>query len=120
MSHVVSIETKIHDPAAVHAACQRLGLKPAVHGTAELFSGQESGLIVELPGWQYPVVIDTLSGLVKYDNYGGEWGEQTRLDRFLQAYAVEKAKLEARKQGYTVNERTLQDGSIKVQLIEGV
>ena len=38
------------------------------------------------------------------------------LDRLLQIYAVEKAKLEARKQGYDVSERALQDGSILVQI----
>jgi hypothetical protein len=40
---------------------------------------------------------------------------------FSQVYsaAVEKAKIEARKKGYTVSEQALQDGSIKVQLIEG-
>src|SRR5437763_1598727 len=44
---------------------------------------------------------------------------QAHLDRFLQMYAVEKAKLEARKKGFTVNEQALQDGSIKLQIIEG-
>jgi hypothetical protein len=34
-------------------------------------------------------------------------------------YAVEKAKLEARKRGFSVTEQTLQDGSIKVQINEG-
>ena len=33
-------------------------------------------------------------------------------------YAVEKAKLEARKQGHAVSEQALQDGSIKLQIIE--
>ena len=64
-------------------------------------------------------MIDTLTGTIKYDNFEGHWGDQQHLDRFLQLYAVEKAKLEARKQGYTVSEQALQDGSIKVQLIEG-
>jgi hypothetical protein len=119
MSHVVSIQTKLHDPIAVAAACQRLGLAAPVHGTAGLYSGEATGLIVQFPSWQYPVVIDTLTGTIKYDNFEGHWGDQQHLDRFLQLYAVEKAKLEARKQGYTVSEQALQDGSIKVQLIEG-
>lgn len=42
------------------------------------------------------------------------WGKQAELDRFLQAYAVEKAKLEARKHGHTVTEQSLMDGSIKL------
>src|SRR5437899_12533737 len=119
MSHVVSVQTKVHDPAAVAAACRRLDLSAPVQGTAKLFSGEATGLLVQLPGWHYPAVLDTLSGTVHYDNFEGHWGEQQELDRFLQAYAVEKAKLEARKKGYTITEQTLQDGSIKVQLIAG-
>lgn len=118
MSHIVTIQTKVHDPAAVNAACQRIGLSAPVQGTAKLFSGDATGLLVRLPGWQYPAVIDTLTGAVRYDNYGGAWGDQQHLSRFLQLYAVEKAKIEARKKGYTVTEQALQDGSIKVQLIE--
>ena len=41
-------------------------------------------------------------------------GEQRQLDRFMQAYAVEKAKIESRRQGYAVTERPLADGSIKL------
>jgi hypothetical protein len=119
MSHIVSIETKVHDHSAVLAACHRLNLKEPVFGKAELFSGEASGLLLRLPDWEYPVVIDTLTGTIRYDNYEGSWGEQKHLDRFLQMYAVEKAKLEARKKGYTVNEQALNNGSIKVQIIEG-
>jgi hypothetical protein len=118
MSHIVSIQTKIHDPVAINAACQRLGLSAPVQGTANLFSGQATGLIVRLPGWEYPVVIDTATGNAKYDNFEGHWGNQSELDRLLQMYAVERAKLEARRKGLTVTEQALQDGSIKLQLIE--
>jgi NAD(P)-dependent dehydrogenase (short-subunit alcohol dehydrogenase family) len=43
MSHVVTIQTKVHDPAAVAAACQRLNLAAPVQGTARLYSGEASG-----------------------------------------------------------------------------
>jgi hypothetical protein len=119
MSHIVSIQTKVRDPAAVAAACQRLGLAAPVQGTARPYGGEATGLLVQLPGWQYPVVIDTASGEVRYDNFGGRWGEQAQLDRFLQMYAVEKAKLEARKKGYQVTEQALQDGGIRLQIVEG-
>jgi hypothetical protein len=56
---------------------------------------------------------------VRYDNYNGRWGEQAQLDRFLQAYAVEKAKIEARKRGHTVTEQSLTDGSIKLTVSVG-
>ena len=119
MSHIVQIETKMYDPQAISTACRRVGLKEPVEGTAQLFSGSVTGLLVELPGWQYPVVIDTTSGTVRYDNYGGRWGEQRHLERLTQFYAVEKAKIEARRLGYTASERTLQDGSILVSVEVG-
>jgi Protein of unknown function (DUF1257) len=119
MSHVVTIATKVHDPAAITAACRRLNLPAPAQGTAHLYSGEATGLIVQFPGWQYPAVIDPLTGTIRYDNYGGCWGEQQHLDRFMQMYAVEKAKLEAHKKGYAVSEQALQDGSIKLQIMEG-
>ena len=54
MSHIVTIKTKVTDPAALAAACRRLGLEQPVQGTAELFSPHATGLIVKLPGWHIP------------------------------------------------------------------
>jgi hypothetical protein len=50
MSHIVSIQTKVRDPSAIAAACQRLNLPTPTQGTAKLFSGNASGLLVQLPG----------------------------------------------------------------------
>ena len=122
MSHIVTIKTQIRDPAALAAACARLGLQPPVLGTARLYSSEATGQIVALPGWTYPVVIDTETLHIQYDNYGGSWGDPRELDKLLQSYAVEKAKLEARKAGHSVTEQTLSDGSIQltVQVAGGV
>ena len=117
MSHIVSIRTQVRDPIAVAMACDRLSLPAPVQGMAKLFSSQASGLLVQLPSWRYPIVIDVAQGEVAFDNFNGRWGEQQHLDRFLQIYAVEKAKLEARKQGHAVSEQTLVDGSIKLQIV---
>lgn len=114
MSHIVHIETEVRDAAAVQAACQRLNLAAPVHSTARLFSGEATGLIVNLPDWRYPVVCDTATGQIQFDNYDGRWGDRTHLDRFLQAYAVERAKAEARRAGHSVTEQPLVDGSIKL------
>jgi hypothetical protein len=119
LSHVVQIETQIKDEQAVRAACTRLQLTAPEHKTARLFSTTVSGLCIELPGWQYPVVANLQTGQVQYDNYNGHWGEQSRLNQFLQAYAVEKAKIEARKKGHGVSETRLQDGSIRVTVRVG-
>ena len=119
MSHMGQIKTEVRDALAVQAACQRLGLDAPVLGTVTLFATEASGLLVRLTGWIYPVVFDTRSGQVRFDNYGGRWGEQVQLDRFLQAYAVEKTKIEARRKGHTVFEQTLDNGSIKLTVTVG-
>ena len=116
MSHIVQVQTQIKDAAAVRAACQRLGLLQPVQGKTQLFSGEAEGLAVQLPDWVYPVVCDTASGQVKFDNFNGRWGDQQHLDRFLQMYAVEKSRLEARKRGHQVTEAQLPDGSIKLTI----
>ena len=116
MSHIVQIQTQVRDPMAIQAACRRLGLPQPVHETVRLFSGEATGLAVRLSGWRYPVVCDVANGQVKFDNFGGVWGEQAKLDQFLQAYATEKAKIEARKRGHSVTEQSLADGSIKLTI----
>jgi len=52
-------------------------------------------------------------GDAKWD-FNGHWGSQEHLDHFIQAYAVEKARIEARKRGHTITEHKLADGSIKL------
>jgi hypothetical protein len=119
MSHIVEIKTEVRDEAAVKAACTRLQLPTPEHNSARLFSTTVSGLCVQLPGWNYPVVANLQTGQLQYDNYNGHWGEQKHLNAFLQAYAVEKAKIEARKKGHSCAETRLQDGSIRVTVRVG-
>ncbi|MCM2371089.1 hypothetical protein [Aporhodopirellula aestuarii] len=49
----------------------------------------------------------------------GHWGDRARLDQFLQAYAVERATIEARKNGHSVTEQKLDNGSIKLTIRVG-
>ena len=119
MSHIVSIKTQVRDVEAVRSACRRLSLREPVYGARRLFSGTATGWVVQLTEWRYPVVCNTDAGTIHFDNYEGRWGAQQELDRFLQAYAVEKARLEARRQGHTASEQTLADGSIQVTVHVG-
>jgi hypothetical protein len=119
LSHIVEIKTEVRDEAAVRAACTRLQLSPPEQKAVRLFSATATGLCVQLPQWQYPVVCNLTTGQVQYDNYNGAWGRQEELHKFLQAYAVEKAKIEARKKGHTCSETKLEDGSIRVTVRVG-
>jgi hypothetical protein len=116
LSHIVTLTTQVRDPVAVTAACRRLGLAEPVEGTAQLYSAKGTGLLVQLPGWKYPVVVETATGTLAFDHFGGHWGSPAELDRFLQAYACEKVRLEAKKAGHTITEQELADGSVKLTL----
>jgi hypothetical protein len=113
------VKCQVHDHAAISAACRRLQLPPPILGTAQLFSGQATGLIVRLPDWTYPIVIDMNIGQVCYDNFNGCWGDRAHLDRLLQTYAVERVRIEARKKGHQLTEQPLVDGSIKLTIRVG-
>ena len=116
MSHIVQIQTQVKDVTAIRAACQRLDLPEPVQGRTRLFSGEVEGLAVQLPDWTYPVVLDLATGQVKLDDFGGRWGDRRHVDRFLQMYAVEKAKSEARRRGHQCTEQALADGSVKLTI----
>jgi hypothetical protein len=116
VSHIVSIQTEIRDPVAIRAACDRLSLPEPVFGETKLFSSSAVGWAVQFPEWLYPVVCDVTTARIAFDNFEGRWGEQKDLDRFLQTYSVEKARIEGRRQGHTVSEEQLADGSIRVRI----
>ena len=62
-------------------------------------TAKSKGLPCKLPDWDYPAVANLATGELAYDNFNGYWGDRKELDRLLQAYAVEKCRIEARKQG---------------------
>ena len=119
MSHTVTIKTKITDMAAIQAACHRLKLPQPSQGDVRLFDRVAQGIGVQLEDWRFPVCIEP-DGNLLFDNFGGFWGVPEKLDQFQQAYGVEKAKLEARKQGYQCSESMLADGSIRLNVLLGV
>ena len=66
MSHIVTITTQVNDANAVRSACERLKLPQPVHGKHRLFSGEVSGLGVQLPEWRYPVVAQLDTGELRF------------------------------------------------------
>ncbi|MFH5802772.1 DUF1257 domain-containing protein [Alienimonas sp. DA493] len=119
MSHVVTIETKLRDPAALSAACVRLKLPEPQRETVKFFDGGEhAGLAVRPPGFVYPVLVQP-DGNVRCDTYGGRWGDDAFLGRLKQAYAVEAAKLQAKARGHRCTETALPDGSVRLTVTAG-
>jgi hypothetical protein len=119
MSHTAVINIEVKDKQVILSAIARLGYE-VEEGEAKLYDGTTArGLVVKIPGWNYPVVINTeeeweevledgtkvmRKGRIYSDNYGGSWGDQAKLDELLQIYGVEKAKFEAQLKGYNCEE----------------
>ena len=119
MSHVVTIDTKLKDSAALSAACTRLRLPEPKTETVKFFDGSEhEGLAVRPPGFVYPVVVKE-DGATLSDTYGGRWGDDAFLGRLKQAYAVEAAKLQAKARGHRLSETPLPDGGVKLTVTAG-
>ena len=120
MSHVVTIETRLRDPAALTAACERLKLPEPTRETIKFFDGSEhAGLAVRPPGFVYPVIVRE-SGEVRLDTYGGRWGDESFLGRLKQAYALEAAKLQAKARGHRITETALPNGTVKLTVTAAV
>ena len=119
MSHTVTVETKLRDPAALTAACARLSLPEPTHETVKFFDGtSHAGLAVRPPGFVYPLVVQD-TGEVKLDTYGGRWGDESFLGKLKQAYAVEAAKLQAKQRGHRITETPLPNGTVKLTVTAG-
>jgi len=52
MSHIVLIETRVHDAVALTMACRRLGLAEPVQGSVRLFSADAAALAIQPAGQQ--------------------------------------------------------------------
>ena len=113
------METQIRDVNALRQACSYLQLEPPIQGTYELYNSTEIGWGVHLHNWKYPVVFKVEASEAAFDNYEGRWGNPQRLEELIQRYAVEKTKIEARRQGHSVTEQSLADGSVKLTVSVG-
>ena len=128
MSHIVSIRSQLRDAIAIGAACRRLGLAEPVHGTAEMYGGSVQGLLVQLPGWQYPIAIDTAKrvasqilqhGKVRrsYIGIGGQDIDLPRnLVRHFQLPAEKAVFVTAVEEGSPSRRAGLRDGDVIVAL----
>jgi hypothetical protein len=86
MSHIIKIDAKLKNQRVLVVTCQRLGLDYEVNSSAEFYSGTAQGMVIQLNGWKYPIVVGS-DGTVSYDNYGGSWGDEVELKQLIKTYA---------------------------------
>ena len=102
MSHLATIKTEVRDPVAIRAASARLKLKePTIaNDTAS----------VPLTTWGRADV-NLKTGEVRYDT-----DYRRQFNAFMQAYAIEKTKIEAKRKGHLVTESPMAGGKVKVTI----
>ncbi len=99
MSHTVRVKIEIRDMEALAAAVADLGGRVLGKGEHRLYQGPVRGLGIQLPGWSYPVVLES-SGQIAYDDYHGHWGDVRDLDRLRERYAIRAAEAAAVRLGW--------------------
>jgi hypothetical protein len=133
MSHYSEVAIELSDKGCLVAALNRLGFKNKVevHQEAQTLYGyqgdkraQKAHIIIrqqhvgraandlgfeKQADGKYRVWVSDYDQ--KYNKYDDAW-----MGRLKQAYGVEKAKAEARKKGYRVSEKKLEDGRIQLVL----
>jgi hypothetical protein len=123
MSHISKIELEVRDLQVLGNACQRLGLELLKGKKTFKWFGKEAEChhAIRVPGADYEIGVTKSGGLYNLgcdffdSNIEKAIGSQGGLLR--QAYAVEKARVEARRKGYTVVERQTQTGiQLRVQI----
>lgn len=122
MSHIVTAAVEIKNEKALDRAIRKrgeqVGLQDKGTKVHELYGGQRvEGRGVQLRDWRHPVVIDTKTGKVSYDNYNGAWGKEEELDKLVQAYAAETQILAAEMDGTFClhNESVLANGDMVLE-----
>jgi hypothetical protein len=119
MPSIQTVASRIRDPVALAAACRRLGLPEPMHKTITLCGVSITGSILPFPGCSNPVVIDLATGLISYCGTEDSPLALQHLSKLLQAYACEKAYMEALSRGHSISERKLEDGSIIISIKPG-
>jgi len=125
MSHTAHVATQVKSIPVIQRVCKALGLTCEIGAFTEKFydaiygtgTPQTGNVRIQLPGWTYPVLIDTTTGAAKYDNYNGQWGDITQFHNLAQEYSLAVARQETNKfalQGWAVKRVTQPNGDIQI------
>jgi hypothetical protein len=122
MSHFTDVELEIKDLQALEDACKEMGFELVRNTTARYYYGsKQADIVIKLSG-KYDMTVEKSENGYKlqadwYDGHVARCVGQNA-DLLKQNYATHVAMRMARKKGYRVQRRNLQNG--KVELILGV
>ena len=130
MSHKNTIKGQIKNKPFFMDVCRAMGINIRSGNTHKLYSDSNvEGLGIDLPGWNYPVVI-TEDGSVVFDNYNGSWGDIKRLHDVMDDYNYKTVEDASLAQGHTIHDTTTperralriesgSEGAVDVEFIQG-
>lgn len=87
------IHTSIHDAPALAATCRQLGAPAPQQGCIQLDALEASGWIVRLRDLNFPIVCDTLTGLVAYHPRDNAFVPYRAIMRFVHAFYAVRHRL---------------------------
>lgn len=115
MSHTVTVNVEFRDPGAFRAAVEACGWAWLGKGEHRLYSTTATGNGFQIPGWRYPVALNS-AGRLEFDDasrydtpYGlsaghgrtaDENGQVPEFERLKARYAIEAARHAAEAQGW--------------------
>ena len=113
MSHTASVQVHFRDREALAEACSELGF-PLEHGSVTFYDEKTySGDVIQLPGWQYPIVVETPE-TVRMDHFDGRWGDMAHFSRLKHSYAVHASIRAVERTGRRVLQRIEQNGHVQL------
>jgi hypothetical protein len=80
------ILTSIHDPSAFAETCRQCNVPAPKEGSIQLGDQEVSGWVIQLPGVQFPIVCNTLTGLVAYHPRDNAFLPYRCIMRFVHGY----------------------------------
>ena len=120
MSHTATVKTELRSRQMIQRAAKAMKLECSVGDFTQTFyqgTPQKGDVLVKLPGWSYPVLINTKTAEVHFDNFNGIWGEAARLDDLIQEYSLLTAEDELQQfvlEGWTITRQKQPNGDVQL------
>lgn len=117
----MTTKTQLKNVAAIQRVCEKKGYSIKLGPQqVPLFGSQvQCDVSVKLPGWNYPVAINTETGDAKYDTYNGHWGDIKHFNDLQQEYAVAVVEEQTQglvAEGWVQEQQVQQNGDIQLIL----
>lgn len=125
MSHVATVTTAIKNLSILIKTCQALGIEfTQGQQSVDLYERAVTGdFSCKLPGWHYPIVVNSQTGEISFDNYKGSWGDEKELHKLIQEYSLSVAEEECSEfvlQGFTIERQKQENGDIQLVIQQGM